>query len=224
MFSPFLGDFPCSDGVWIPSCCWDGDGMLPAWGRDVQQGQGTPSPLGHSQCQVHVLSMREADFWSYWVTHLHCVVSACHALSWKLCLHDLLLPALRLPCCSDGLHGLTLKLLLLSSPSSSAGGAEWAEYFLHNRHKQTSHDLIPVLGGLRGSFQPGLQLCVCLCIQQCVYQPLTHAVSLRKLWKTSGKSCPHSPRTAASVTLLFALCPASLWTTVAFCSPLRSVC
>lgn len=46
LFSPFLGDLPGRDGVWVPSCCWGGAGMLPAWGRDVQQGQGTPSPPG----------------------------------------------------------------------------------------------------------------------------------------------------------------------------------
>lgn len=48
------------------------------------------------------------------------------APSWKLYLHNLLLTALRLPCCSDGLHGLTLKLLLPSPPSPfSAVGADW---------------------------------------------------------------------------------------------------
>lgn len=50
------------------------------------------------------------------------------APSWKLYLHNLLLTALRLPCCSDGLHGLTLKLLLpspLPPPPFSAVGADW---------------------------------------------------------------------------------------------------
>jgi len=44
-------------------------------------------------------------------------------LGWKLCLCNLLLTVLRLPCCGDGLHELTLKLLLLL-PSPSADGAE----------------------------------------------------------------------------------------------------
>lgn len=140
MFSPFFVTLLVRTGAWASLCCLGDTGgdredaggrvkvsINPPWaGRSMAKAPSPPCLRGSSVPQPSQgrPTLEELAALLKWRPIFRlpgssgCAARCQHvpAPSWKLYLHNLLLTALRLPCCSDGLHGLTLKLLLPSPP------------------------------------------------------------------------------------------------------------